>query len=60
MMADARRGKFDVVLVWASDRLARSVRHFLATLDGLNHLNIELVSFEKISTPLVRWAGPSS
>jgi DNA invertase Pin-like site-specific DNA recombinase len=25
MMADARRGKFDVLLVWASDRLARSV-----------------------------------
>ena len=27
MLADARRGKFDVVLVWACDRLARSVRH---------------------------------
>jgi DNA invertase Pin-like site-specific DNA recombinase len=26
MMADARRGKFDVVLVWACDRLARSVQ----------------------------------
>ena len=28
LMADARRGKFDVVLVWAFDRIARSVRHF--------------------------------
>jgi hypothetical protein len=26
MMADARRGRFDVVLVWASDRIARSVK----------------------------------
>ena len=25
MMADARRGRFDVVLVWACDRIARSV-----------------------------------
>ena len=25
MMRDARRGQFDVVLVWASDRIARSV-----------------------------------
>ena len=29
MMADGRRGRFDVVLVWASDRIARSVKHFL-------------------------------
>ena len=28
LLADARRGKFEVVLVWASDRLARSVTHF--------------------------------
>jgi len=26
MMSDARRGQFDVVLVWASDRIARSVK----------------------------------
>jgi DNA invertase Pin-like site-specific DNA recombinase len=51
MMADARRGQFDVVLVWASDRLARSVRHFLEVLDELNRLNVEFVSFrENIDT----------
>jgi DNA invertase Pin-like site-specific DNA recombinase len=44
MMADARRGRFDVVLVWACDRLARSVRHFLEVLDELNRLNIEFLS----------------
>ena len=47
MMRDARRGKFDVLLVWASDRLARSVRHFLEVLDELNHLSIEFVSFRE-------------
>jgi DNA invertase Pin-like site-specific DNA recombinase len=51
MMADARRGKFDVALVWASDRIARSTRHFLELLDELNRLNVEFVSFrEQIDT----------
>ena len=51
MMADARRGRFDVVLVWASDRIARSVRHYLEVLDELNRLNIEFASFrEQIDT----------
>jgi len=51
MMSDARRGRFDVVLVWASDRIARSVKHFLDVLDELSRLNIEYVSFrENIDT----------
>jgi DNA invertase Pin-like site-specific DNA recombinase len=51
MMADARRGRFDVVLVWACDRIARSTRHFLEVLDELNHLGLEFVSFrEQIDT----------
>jgi DNA invertase Pin-like site-specific DNA recombinase len=51
MMSDARRGRFDVVLVWASDRIARSVKHFLDVLDELNRLKIEYVSFrENIDT----------
>jgi DNA invertase Pin-like site-specific DNA recombinase len=47
LMTGARRGQFDVVLVWASDRIARSVRHFLEVLDELNRLNIEFVSFRE-------------
>ncbi len=54
LMRDAHRGRFDVVVVWACDRLARSVRHFLEVLDELNHLNVEFVSFrENLDT-----AGP--
>ena len=50
-MFDARRGKFDVVMVWAFDRAARSLKHFLELLDELNHLNIALTSFrENIDT----------
>ncbi|HEV2483982.1 MAG TPA: recombinase family protein, partial [Terracidiphilus sp.] len=44
-MADARRGRFDVVLTWAFDRIARSVVHFLQVLDELSRLNIEFISF---------------
>jgi DNA invertase Pin-like site-specific DNA recombinase len=51
LMYNARQGKFDVVLVWAFDRMARSVRHFLELIDELNHRNIEFVSFrENIDT----------
>jgi len=47
LLADAQRHRFDVVMVWAFDRMARSVRHFLEVLDELNHLNIEFVSFRE-------------
>jgi DNA invertase Pin-like site-specific DNA recombinase len=51
LLADARRHRFDVVLVAAFDRMARSTRHFLELLDELNHLGIEFVSFrENIDT----------
>jgi DNA invertase Pin-like site-specific DNA recombinase len=54
LLAEARRGRFDVLVVWAFDRMARSVRHFLEVLDELNHLNVEFVSFrENVDT-----AGP--
>ena len=54
LMRDARRGQFDIVLVWACDRIARSTKHLLEVLDEFNRLNIEFISFrESIDT-----AGP--
>jgi DNA invertase Pin-like site-specific DNA recombinase len=51
LLADARRHRFDIVLVAAFDRVARSVRHFLEVLDELAHLGIEFVSLrENIDT----------
>jgi DNA invertase Pin-like site-specific DNA recombinase len=47
LLADARRGKFDVLMVAAFDRVARSTRHFLEVLDELTHLGIEFVSFRE-------------
>ena len=50
-MGDARRRRFDVLLVAAFDRIARNVRHFLEILDELNHLGIQFVSLrESIDT----------
>ena len=51
MMADARRGRFDIILVWACDRIARSTRHLLEVLDELNRIGVEFASFrEQIDT----------
>ena len=44
MMEDARRHKFDVVMVWACDRLARSTKHLLQVLDELNGFGIQFLS----------------
>jgi DNA invertase Pin-like site-specific DNA recombinase len=33
LLADARRRRFDLVIVWAFDRIARSVRHLIEVLD---------------------------
>ncbi len=51
LMSDARRHRFDVVLVTAFDRIARNVRHFLEVLDELNHIDIQFISLrENIDT----------
>lgn len=51
MMADARAGKFDVLVVWRSDRLFRSLKEMLTTIDQLTSWGIDYVSVtEVIST----------
>ena len=57
LLKDAHRRRFDAVLVWSSDRLARSTKHLLQVLDELNELGIQFLSQrEAIDTdgPLVR------
>jgi DNA invertase Pin-like site-specific DNA recombinase len=44
MLKDAHRHRFDVVLVWSCDRLARSTKHFLQVLDELNESGIQFLS----------------
>ena len=55
LMADARRRKFDVVLVWKFDRFARSTSHLLRALEEFKVLGIEFVSLSEsvdTSTPM--------
>jgi DNA invertase Pin-like site-specific DNA recombinase len=47
LLSDARSGRFNVVFVWAFDRMARSVKHFLEVMDELNRLTIGFVSFRE-------------
>jgi DNA invertase Pin-like site-specific DNA recombinase len=47
MLADARRGRFKVLLIWSCDRIARPTRHLLEVLDELSRLNIQFVSFRE-------------
>ena len=44
MLSAARNGEFDVLLVAAFDRIARSTRNFLEIVDELTELGIEFVS----------------
>jgi DNA invertase Pin-like site-specific DNA recombinase len=44
LLKDAHRRRFDAVLVWSCDRLARSTKHFLQVLDELNELGIQFHS----------------
>src|SRR5947209_9247634 len=47
LLADARRGQFDVLAIWAFDRLARSVSHLIRLLDELTELGVEFISFRE-------------
>ena len=57
LMADARRGAFDVVVVWRFDRLARSVKQLVLALEELRSLGIDFISHQEAldtSTPMGR------
>lgn len=47
LMKDARKRKFDVVVVARFDRFARSVSHLLRALEEFNHLRIDFVSLSE-------------
>jgi len=59
LMADARRRRFDVVMVFRFDRLSRSVRHFLQVVDELRGAGVGLYSHEQsldTTTPMGQFA----
>jgi DNA invertase Pin-like site-specific DNA recombinase len=44
MMKDAKRGKFDVLVIWALDRFGRSMAGNMADLEELDRLGVQVVS----------------
>src|ERR1700680_2584213 len=51
LLSDAHRRKFDAVIVWKFDRLARSVSHLLRALETFRAQGIEFVSLsEQVDT----------
>ena len=54
-MDDARKRRFDMVLVWRFDRFARSTRHLINALEEFKNLGIDFVSYQEnidTSSPL--------
>jgi DNA invertase Pin-like site-specific DNA recombinase len=57
MMAEAKKRKFDGVLVWKFDRFARSVKHLVTSLVEFQHLGISFISYSEnldTSSPMGR------
>jgi len=44
LMADAKRRRFDVLVVWRLDRLGRSLKHLVTLIDELQALGVAFVS----------------
>jgi DNA invertase Pin-like site-specific DNA recombinase len=47
LMADARKRKFDAILVWDFSRFARSTKHLINALEEFRHLGIDFISFRE-------------
>jgi DNA invertase Pin-like site-specific DNA recombinase len=47
LLADMRKRKFDVVVVWALDRLARSLKQLLSIAEECKALDVDLVSLKQ-------------
>jgi len=55
LMNDAKKRRFDAVLVWRFDRFARSTKHLILALEEFKNLRIDFVSYQEnidTSSPL--------
>ena len=47
MLIDASRKKFDKVVIWSVDRVARSMKHLIQVLSQLDDLDIDIYSYKQ-------------
>ncbi len=55
LMNDAKKRRFDAVLVWRFDRFARSTKHLILALEEFRNLGVDFVSYQEnidTSSPL--------
>lgn len=55
LMNDAKKRRFDTVLVWRFDRFARSTKHLILALEEFRNLGIDFISYQEnidTSSPL--------
>ena len=55
LMNDAKKRRFDAVLVWRFDRFARSTKHLILALEEFRNLGIDFISYQEnidTSSPL--------
>ncbi len=55
LMNDAKKRRFDAVLVWRFDRFARSTKHLILALEEFRGLRIDFISYQEnidTSSPL--------
>lgn len=45
LLADAKKRKFDAVLVWKLDRLGRSLKHLITLIDEFQALSVQFISY---------------
>ena len=55
LVKEARRRRFDVVVVWSLDRLGRSLKHLVVLLDDLQAIGVSFVSVREG----LDWTTPS-
>lgn len=46
LIADARRRRFDVLVVWSLDRLGRNLRHLIGLLEEFQQIGIAVISLQ--------------
>jgi DNA invertase Pin-like site-specific DNA recombinase len=47
LMEDARKRRFDAVVVWRFDRFARSTRHLILALEEFRHIGLDFLSYQE-------------
>src|SRR5258708_18549838 len=63
LMDDARKRKFDAIIVWRFDRFARSTKHLLLALEDVRSLCTQFISYQEnmdTSSPLASRTLPGS